>query len=101
MSLILMPCVCPLCIWRHDRPHVCVFQALSLPEEERHLSCTLHDQEVQLWCHDVFQLSTLQRAVARSYGHLTAVCSVVININVGAAHLKSININALDALQIW
>jgi hypothetical protein len=52
-----------------------------LPEGERTFSCTLHGQQVQLVCHDVMQLSTLQRSLAKCYGHLFSECLLIININ--------------------
>ena len=54
--------------------HACV---QSLDAEERSFACQLHDQEVSLFCHDVMQLSQLQREIARKFGHSPA-CVVVV-----------------------
>ena len=72
MSLILMEQMLYLLIAARDAN---VSQAVLLPEGERTFSCTLHGQEVQLVCHDVMQLSTLQRLLAKGYGHYSlCVC---------------------------
>ena len=40
--------------------------------------CALHDQEVQLVCHDVMHLAQLQRDFARSYGHFALLFAVML-----------------------
>ena len=48
-----------------------------MSDEERVFACTLHAQEIKLYCHDIMQLSTLQRELASSYGNLAAsACAV-------------------------
>ena len=67
---------------------------MLLPEGERTFSCTLHGQEVQLVCHDVMQLSTLQRSLAKGYGHYSlCVCCSLILMCEWACRPLTININ--------
>lgn len=73
----------------------CVFQAVVLAEGERTFSCALHGQEVQIVCHDIMQLSTLQRSLAKSYGHLSLrVQSSLILMDSVPCRFNAININA-------
>ena len=83
VSLILMSRVMPH--WPHSslkRP-VCTLQGPVLTDEERVFVCTLHAQDIKLFCHDIMQLSTLQREIQSTYGRSPAyVClRCVININ--------------------
>ena len=71
-----------------------------LPENERVFNCTLHDQEVRLVCHDVLQMSQLQRDYARVYGDFL-LQFVFVNINEYWLHPVVSLIFMWCDLQIW
>ena len=60
---------------------MCALQGPALSDEERVFACSLHAQEIKLYCHDIMQLSTLGRELQSSYGNLAASVCAVININ--------------------
>ena len=47
----------------------------ALGDEEKSVSCSLHEQEVKVICHDALQMAQLQQQIARSYG--TVPCKLL------------------------